>query len=77
MPAMNWDESLFFAINALAGQAPLRDQFFLSVGSFGTYYVPIVLAVVHWILSDWREAVIGGSTLAGVVGSIDFLGGEF
>ena len=73
---MNWDESLFFAINALAGHAPLRDQFFLSVGSFGTFYVPIVLAVGYWLWIDWREAVIGGLTLAGVVGSIDFLGGQ-
>ena len=73
---MNWDESLFFAINGLAGHVPVRDQFFLLVGSFGTFYVPLALAVAYWMWFDWREALIGGLTLAGVVSSIDFLGGQ-
>jgi membrane-associated phospholipid phosphatase len=76
MPAVNWDESLFFAINGLAGHAPARDQLFLYLGHFGTFYVPIALAICYWIWIDWREAVIGGATLAGAVGSIDFLGGQ-
>jgi undecaprenyl-diphosphatase len=76
MPAVNWDESIFFAINGLAGQAPTRDQFFLYLGAFGTFYVPIILAIGYWIWIDWREALIGGATLAGVVGLIDFIGGQ-
>ena len=76
MPTVNWDESIFFAINGLAGQAPIRDQFFLYLGAFGTFYVPIILAIGYWIWIDWREALIGGATLAGVVGLIDFIGGQ-
>ena len=76
MPAVNWDESLFFAINGLAGHAPVRDQFFLYLGSFGNFYVPIALVIAYWMWIDWREALIGGVTLAGVVISIDFLGGH-
>ena len=76
MPAMNWDESLFLAINGLAGRAPARDQFFLYLGHFGTFYVPIALAICYWIWIDWREAVIGGATLAAIIGSIDFIGGQ-
>ena len=73
---MSWDESLFFAINGLAGQAPIRDQFFLYIGVFGTFYVPIALAVSYWIWIDWREAVIGGLALAGVIGLVDFIGNQ-
>ncbi|HKY72766.1 MAG TPA: phosphatase PAP2 family protein [Nitrospira sp.] len=76
MPAMNLDESLFYTINGLAGQAPVRDQFFLHLGAFGTFYVPIILAIGYWIWIDWREAVIGGATLVTVVGLVDFLGGQ-
>lgn len=73
---MNYDEALFFAINGLAGHAPVRDQFLLYIGHVGTFYVPIALAICYWIWIDWREAVIGGVTLGGVLGSIDFLGGQ-
>lgn len=73
---MSWDESLFFAINGLAGQAPIRDQFFLYIGFFGTFYVPIALAISYWIWIDWREAVIGGLALSGVIGLVDLLGNQ-
>jgi undecaprenyl-diphosphatase len=76
MRVVNWDQSLFFAINGLAGQTPARDQFFLYLGAFGTFYVPIILAIGYWIWLDWREALIGGATLACVVGLIDFIGGQ-
>jgi undecaprenyl-diphosphatase len=76
MPAVNWDEFLFLAINGMAGQAPVRDQFFHYMGHVGTFYFPLALAIFYWIWIDWREAAIGGLTLAGVVGSIDFFGGQ-
>ena len=76
MPAVNWDESLFFAINGLAGHAPVRDQFFLYMGRLGTFYIPMALLLLYWLWMDWREAVIGGLTLGGVVSSVDFLGGQ-
>jgi undecaprenyl-diphosphatase len=76
MPAVNWDEALFLAINGLAGHSPGRDQFFLYLGQFGMFYVPLGLAVGYWIWIDWREAIIGGATLAGVISVIDFLGGQ-
>ena len=73
---MSWDESLFFAINGLAGHAPIRDQFFLHVGVLGTFYVPMALAIAFWIWTDRREALIGGLTLVGVIGVVDFFGDQ-
>jgi undecaprenyl-diphosphatase len=76
MPVVSWEESLFFAINGLAGQEPARDQFFLYLGNLGTFYIPIALAVGYWIWVDWKEAVIGSVVLAGVIGLGDFAGGQ-
>lgn len=73
---MNWDESLFLAINGLAGRASAVDDFFLFLSSRSSLYLPVVLAAGYWIWVNWREALIGGSALAGVVGFVDFLGGQ-
>lgn len=73
---MNWDDSLFLAINGLAGGVPAADNFFLFLSRRSSLYIPIVVFGVYWVWSNWREALIGGGTLAGVVGLVDFLGGE-
>jgi undecaprenyl-diphosphatase len=73
---MNWDESLFLAINGLAGHVPTIDAVFLFLSSSSSLYIPVVLAAGYWMWVNWREALIGGSALAGVVGFVDFLGGQ-
>jgi undecaprenyl-diphosphatase len=73
---MNWDESLFFAINGLAGHVPTIDAIFLYLSSSSSLYTPVVLAAGYWMWINWREALIGGSALAGVIGSVDFLGSQ-
>ena len=73
---MSLDESLFFAINGLAGRSPVIDQFFLQLGNRSTLYIPAACAVAYWIWAKRREAFIGGPVLAGAVGLSDFLGGQ-
>lgn len=73
---MGWDESLFFAINGLAGRSASVDQFFLLLGNRSTLYVPAACAIVYWIWAYRREALLSGPILAGAVGLADFLGGQ-
>lgn len=73
---MKWDESLFLAINGLAGRVPVVDAFFLFLGYSGSLYIPIGLAVAFWVWSNRWEALLGGPVLGGVVGLTDFLGGQ-
>lgn len=73
---MGLDESLFFAINGLAGQSASVDQFFLLIGNRSTLYVPSACAIVYWIWAYRREALLSGPILAAAVGLADFLGGQ-
>jgi len=73
---MSWDESLLRAVNRLAGHASVIDQFFLIVGYRSTLYIPLAVAIIYWIWSNRREALLGGTFLGGVVGIVDFLGGQ-
>jgi membrane-associated phospholipid phosphatase len=73
---MSVDESLFFAINGLAGQSVSADQFFLQLGNRSTLYLPGACAIAYWIWSNWREALLGGPILGAAVGLSDFIGGQ-
>ena len=73
---MNWDESIFFAINGLTGHSTVVDQFFLLLGNRSTFYIPAAFAIAYWIWTNRWEAVLGGPVLAGAVGLSDFLGGQ-
>lgn len=73
---MSVDESLFLAINGLAGQSTVVDQFFLLLGNRSTLYIPAALAIGYWIWANRWEALLGGPVLAGAVGLSDFLGGQ-
>lgn len=73
---MSLDESLFRAINGLAGHASIIDQFFLIVGNRSTFYIPLALAIIYWIWSNRREALLGGALLGGVIGLVDLLSGQ-
>ncbi|UVT16887.1 MAG: phosphatase PAP2 family protein [Nitrospira sp.] len=73
---MSIDETLFFAINGLAGRSPAADHFFLQLGNRSLLYVPGACAIAYWIWSNRREALLGGPVLAGAVGFADFIGGQ-
>ena len=73
---MNWDESLFRAINGLAGRWSFVDQLFLLLGTPSSIYLPAGMAVAYWLWVNRREAFISAPVLAGTVGLSDFLGGQ-
>jgi len=73
---MTVDESLFLAINGLAGRSPALDQFFLLLGTRSTLYLPAGLAIAYWIWANRREALMSAPVLAGAIGLADFLGGQ-
>jgi len=73
---MGLDESIFFAINGLAGRSASVDQFFLLIGNRSTLYVPAACAIAYWIWAYRREALLSGPILAAAVGLADFFGGQ-
>ncbi|NJN69542.1 MAG: phosphatase PAP2 family protein [Nitrospira sp.] len=73
---MSVDEALFLAINGLAGQSAVVDYFFLQLGNRSTLYLPGACAIVYWIWSNRREALLGGPVLGAAVGLTDFVGGQ-
>jgi len=73
---MSMDETLFLAINGLAGQSAVADYVFLQLGNRSTLYFPGACAIAYWIWSNRREALLGGPVLGAAVGLTDFLGGQ-
>lgn len=73
---MSVDETLFLAINGLAGQSAVADYFFLQLGNRSSLYLPGACAIAYWIWSNRREAVLGGPVLGAAVGLTDFVGGQ-
>ncbi|NGZ98512.1 MAG: hypothetical protein CV089_20720 [Nitrospira sp. WS110] len=73
---MSVDETLFLAINGLAGQSAVADYFFLQLGNRSSLYLPGACAIAYWIWSNRREALLGGPVLGVAVGLTDFVGGQ-
>ena len=73
---MSVDETLFLAINGLAGQFAAADYFFLQLGNRSTLYLPGACAIAYWLWSNRREALLGGPVLGAAVGLTDFVGGQ-
>lgn len=73
---MSVDESLFLAINGLAGRSAAADHFFLQMGNRSMLYVPGACAIAYWIWRNPREALLGGPVLGAAVGLADFFGGQ-
>ncbi|MBS0172260.1 MAG: phosphatase PAP2 family protein [Nitrospira sp.] len=71
---MSLDEILFRGINGVAGQSNLLDWIGVELAKPGNLLYPILLAAAYWVWGNWRECVIGGAMLAGVVGATDALG---
>lgn len=73
---MSLDESVFLAINGLAGRSEFFDQLFLRFSATSTLYLPVACAAAYWIMRRRWEALLGGPLLAGAIGLSDFLGGQ-
>ncbi|MEP7152723.1 MAG: phosphatase PAP2 family protein [Nitrospira sp.] len=71
---MNWDESIFRAINGIAGQSATLDWLMVEFAKPGNLFYPIILAAGYWLWRNRRECLIGSVMLAGVIGATDALG---
>ncbi len=76
VPVMNWDESLFRAINGLAGQSTVLDWLALTLSTPGILWVPGIILGGYWLWLSWREALIGAPVLGGLIGLLDFIGAQ-
>jgi undecaprenyl-diphosphatase len=73
---VNWDESLFRAINGFAGQSAFLDWLALTLSKPGMLWAPGILLTCYWLWLAWREALIGGALLGGSIGLLDFIGAQ-
>ncbi len=73
---MDWDTTVFYLINGLAGRSAGLDQVILQFGYRSTLLVPGVLVLAYWFWRDRREALMGASVLAGLVVVADFIGAQ-
>jgi len=73
---MNWDESLFRAINGFAGRSSALDGLALTLSAPGTLWAPGIMLTVYWIWLSRREALIAAPVLAGAIGLLDFVGAQ-
>lgn len=71
---MSWDESLFRAVNGLAGQSAWIDQFALNLSKSSLLWVPGIVLAGYWLWLSRREALLGAPVLAATIGIADFLG---
>ena len=67
---MSWDESLFRAVNGLAGQSSTLDWIMVELAKPGNLLYPILLVTGYWIWRNWREWLIA-STSRPVASSLD------
>lgn len=71
---MNWDESLFRAINGFAGQSSFLDWLALTLSSSNVLWVPGILLAGYWCWLSWREALLAAPVLGASIGLLDFVG---
>lgn len=71
---MNWDESLFRAINGLAGQSAFLDWCGLTLSSPGHLWMPGIMLGLYWFWQSRWEMLIAAPVLASSIGIMDFLG---
>ena len=73
---MDWDITLFYAVNGLAGNWAWVDEIMLFFAKPRHFLIPGLLAFVYWISVNRREALIGSVSLAGLIGIADFVGAQ-
>jgi undecaprenyl-diphosphatase len=71
---MNWDETLFRAVNGLAGQSAALDWLALTLPNAGLLWAPGILLALYWLWVSQREMVIAAPLLAASIGVLDFVG---
>jgi undecaprenyl-diphosphatase len=71
---MGLDEMLFRDVNGAAGWSSQLDWVMVELAKPGNLFVPVLLAAAYWAWVSWRECVMGGAVLAGVIGATDALG---
>lgn len=76
MTRLDWDTTVFYAINGLAGRSGVADWVMLAAGRVGTFLLPGALALGYWLWKKRREAVIEAGSLAVLVGLADLLGAQ-
>ncbi|BCA54175.1 putative Undecaprenyl-diphosphatase [Nitrospira sp. KM1] len=73
---MSWDESLFRAVNGLAGRSGVLDWLALTLSSPDLLWAPGILLGLYWLWLAPREAFIAGPVLGGLIGLVDFIGAQ-
>ena len=68
------DEILFRGINGVAGWSSLLDRLMVELAKPGNLLFPVLVGAAYWAWVTWRECVIGGAMLAGVISATDALG---
>ncbi|MEP6959474.1 MAG: phosphatase PAP2 family protein, partial [Nitrospirota bacterium] len=71
---MSVDESIFRAINSLAGQSDTLDWLALTLSSSSFLWAPGIILTGYWVWLSWREALLAAPLLAASIGLLDFLG---
>jgi undecaprenyl-diphosphatase len=71
---MYWDESLFHAINGMAGRSATLDWIMVELAKPGNLFYPVMLAACYWLWNNRREFLIGSAMLAAVIGVADAMG---
>ena len=73
---MEWDVSLFYALNGLAGHSGLVDGVMRGLARPTNILVPVLLACGYWVWQSRREAFFGIPSLALVIAVADFIGAQ-
>jgi undecaprenyl-diphosphatase len=68
------DESLFRAINGLAGWSSAMDWIMVELAKPDNLLYPIVLVAAYWFWKNWRECLIASAVLGATVSGTDALG---
>ncbi len=71
---MSWDLDLFHVLNGLAGHSPVLDRLMFEFTHPGNLMMPGILVFAYWVWRNLREAVIGATSLAGLIVLVDFIG---
>jgi undecaprenyl-diphosphatase len=70
----NLDETLFRAINSLAGHSSGLDWLMVELGRSENLLIPGALLLGYWLWLNWRETLIAGASVTGSIVALDFLG---
>ncbi len=73
---MSWDQSIFYAINGLAGHSMVIDEFMLLFAKPSSLWIPLGLIVAFMLWRDWRETVVVVPTMTVLFLLSDLIGAQ-